>query len=747
MQSLRLFLLVVPFVAATSFIMAQEESKAPQPPRPMLIFDNPLDDPNLPFRQACSHDSVEKITQLLADGADPNTTNAQGRSVLCEAVGNLDARVVPKLLAAGAKPDASAMWQAGWLNKGAALDAMLAAGGKPDDALHGAALGKNVTLVKLLLAKSANPRNKTRGSFALHAAALQGGPETVKLLLAAGAEVNAVDDEGETPLHCNVKGDAELVTVQMLVEAGAKLNVPDKEGLTPVRFAGMHRPGPVYDYLLKASGGKEPRPAADPNSPAAKKTTAALLSEIRVAATAAAQAGERPDREAQLQTQRELLTRGDLMEEILKRVGRGEKLSAHYHLLRLLGPAAEPALPLLVELLDDKQEVQSALFVMSSIKPGSFDELPLERRQRTAANMYEAVHDPQLQQEEAGFRIIALVGLADVAVPHLLKLLRSENPRFRTWTCECLRSAQFASDEITAELIKLATLPGELSTRKQAISALGHFGGGKDPQVKAALLALLQNPPPQVQEEIRVGQRSEPSAFNAWRECAETAGPQLAMYGPAVIDDLLPMIMTDNHAATIGVTRTLERLDARAMPRLIELLGHKDERVTNKVMYAVSQKHDAASMEVLCAALDGKDQRLVENVALALSQNPRRDVLPKLLEVAADQKRPATLRATAASGPARVAMNEPERAPQLLAAIPALIEVLETGTPDQQSRAAQSLGHIGAAAQDALPALRKKLTEPDEVVKVDQVRRTLPVKTAVQAAIQSIERQVGRPQP
>ena len=92
-------------------------------------------------------------------------------------------------------------------------------------------------------------------------------------------------------------------------------------------------------------------------------------------------------------------------------------------------------------------------------------------------------------------------------------------------------------------------------------------------------------------------------------------------------------------------------------------------------------------------------------------------------------------------------MNEPEREPQLVAAIPALIEVLETGTPDQQSRAAQSLGHIGAAAQGALPVLRKKLTEPDAVVKSDQVRRTLPVKTAVQAAIQSIERQVGRPQP
>lgn len=733
-------------VTTAPFVLAQMPPLV-LPPRVNGVVQPrfPAADAKLSFNQACSREPVEKIAALLAQGADPN--GSDGLSPLREAVGNLDVRVVPKLLAAGAKPDASAMWQAGWLNKSAALQAMLTAGGKPDDALSGAAQGGHAKLVKLLLERGADPKLKSEsGSTALHAAALQGGPETVRLLLAAGADANAMDEDGETPLHRSLGGNCELETIQLLVKAGAKLNSPNKEGLTPVRYAGLHRRGEVYNYLLAASGGKEPRPASDPNSPAAKKTTAALLSELK-AAEAAELAGQQADREAYRLAQRELFTRTDLVDEILKRVRGGEKLSGYYGLLHQLGSDAEPALPLLVELLNDKEEVLSALIVMSSIKPGSFGKLPLERRQQTAANIYQAVHDPQLDAEEPAYRISALVSLGEVAVPHLIKLLRSDNPKFRYWTCDCLRGARFTNDEIRDELIKVATAPGDASTRDEAIHALSSFGRGKDPKVKAALLAIMQNPPPIAADESRQVADPEPNSFTAWQLCAETAGLQLSLYGPEVIDDLLPLMQTEDRSTSIGAIRTMERLDARAMPRLIELLGHDDEKVTTTVIYAARQKHEQFAIDALCAALDAKNERIVENAALALTMSPRREALPKLLEVAADQKRPATIRAAAASGPARAAINEPgEKDPQLLAAIPALIEVLEKGTPDQQYRAAETLGWIGAPAQAALPVLRKKRTEPDEVIKRNQ-RPQRSVKEGAYHAIQSIERRLVSPQP
>jgi hypothetical protein len=76
-------------------------------------------------------------------------------------------------------------------------------------------------------------------------AARNAGPEqntidAMTLLLAKGADVNAVNDNGESALHIAVtRGDA---LVRFLVEKGAKLDLKDKSGRTPLDVA-MGVPG------------------------------------------------------------------------------------------------------------------------------------------------------------------------------------------------------------------------------------------------------------------------------------------------------------------------------------------------------------------------------------------------------------------------------------------------------------------------------------------------------------------------
>jgi ankyrin repeat protein len=69
--------------------------------------------------------------------------------------------------------------------------------------------------------------------------------ETVALLLELGADVNAVDDHGETAMHGAAYRNHPKV-VQLLTDKGAKIavwNRPNKIGLTPVVIAEGHRPG------------------------------------------------------------------------------------------------------------------------------------------------------------------------------------------------------------------------------------------------------------------------------------------------------------------------------------------------------------------------------------------------------------------------------------------------------------------------------------------------------------------------
>jgi ankyrin repeat protein len=113
-----------------------------------------------------------------------------------------------------------------------------------------AAKGVDHRMMRLLLASGANPliANKDNTTPLMVAAGIgytQGRNKTTqktavdaaKLLLELGADINAVNANGETALHGAAYRETGTDLVQFLVDKGAKLNVKTKRGWTPLVIA------------------------------------------------------------------------------------------------------------------------------------------------------------------------------------------------------------------------------------------------------------------------------------------------------------------------------------------------------------------------------------------------------------------------------------------------------------------------------------------------------------------------------
>ncbi|MBN2589996.1 MAG: ankyrin repeat domain-containing protein [Sedimentisphaerales bacterium] len=96
----------------------------------------------------------------------------------------------------------------------------------------------NSNLAKKLIIEGANPNTKSEfdNCTALHIASETGDLEIAELLIENGAKVNAIDIEGETPLHKSCYYLQMLVT-ELLLKNGANSNAKNVMDITPLHMA------------------------------------------------------------------------------------------------------------------------------------------------------------------------------------------------------------------------------------------------------------------------------------------------------------------------------------------------------------------------------------------------------------------------------------------------------------------------------------------------------------------------------
>ena len=205
------------------------------------------------------------VSVLVTAGADVNARNGSGRTPLHVARDAGNAPVADRLIELGADPQAvddrgraPGAPFCDWTEWGAFREltvedvrSCLEAGGDPNltvehglTPLHVLALGLGVHSVAFATAfidagADLEARDQD-GRTPLHSAAAAGFSELLRTLLESGADVHARDDRGGTPLHAAVVA-GEWSTypgiVSLLLDAGAEVGARDDQGRTPLHVA------------------------------------------------------------------------------------------------------------------------------------------------------------------------------------------------------------------------------------------------------------------------------------------------------------------------------------------------------------------------------------------------------------------------------------------------------------------------------------------------------------------------------
>ena len=202
------------------------------------------------------------VALLLAHSADVNAVDVRGWTPLLSAAQHSHAAVVARLLDAGANVNAvtpqsrQTALHVATINGADDIVALLLARGAEVNAvdvngwtpLVTATHHRHVAVVARVLDAGANVNTVVERSTALHMASMNGADDIVALLLARGADVNAVDVNGWTPLQVATH-HRHVAVVARLLDAGANVNTA-VEGSTALHMASVSGADDVVALLL-----------------------------------------------------------------------------------------------------------------------------------------------------------------------------------------------------------------------------------------------------------------------------------------------------------------------------------------------------------------------------------------------------------------------------------------------------------------------------------------------------------------
>jgi len=177
-----------------------------------------------------------RLIETLDDALLNNVNSHDGYTILTAAAANGHTNIVKQLLARGADPNIADIEETTPLMLACSRPA-------PDIVALLVRGGANVNLVD------------NDGDTALHVAVTMRGrgvADMIKGLIAGGADVNARDADGNTPIHM-AGGHNHVDYLRLLVAAGGDINAQNKLGLTPLMDAISERTVPAIDYLVGRS--------------------------------------------------------------------------------------------------------------------------------------------------------------------------------------------------------------------------------------------------------------------------------------------------------------------------------------------------------------------------------------------------------------------------------------------------------------------------------------------------------------